>query len=784
MLAVTSPLATSIQATGITSFSDFAIGELATLTNWTGNVSTNWSNSSNWSSGVPTTNSIISIPAPLTNYPVLNTGTGSVQNITIQTGALLTVSTATLQISGTISNSGTFTASNGIIEMNGTSVQTIPAATFSGNTIKEIIVNNLAGVTLGGTLNLTGFLRVNAGQVNTGNFLVLKSSVTGTATVARITSIAADPINGDVTVERFIPGRRKYRLITSSVTTSPATTLIAGQESKSIWGNWQNGGNNISGIGSFITGGTVADGFDQQVIPASLFTYNPDTKKYVGYTSTNLKNTKLTPLKAGQAYYMYVFGDRINSVYAPVPNATVLNATGKLTTGDQTYTTSSAMPLNSTLGNFTLLGNPFASVIDWATISRTNLANTYWGWDPNLDNNGGYVTVNTTGAITLISPYTGTTGLTQYIQPGQGFFVKTTAASPVLNIREQDKVANTSNAAFRETGANNISLLAINLFYNKSGSQLFADGALAAFDESFVNEVAKEDASKMSGSGESVSIAEGAQLLSIDGRKLPKDTDTLRLNITRLTKPQYTLQIFAKQMEGGNLQAFVQDQYLKTALPLSLADTNKIVFNVTADSSSFSNNRFSIVFRQNSVLPVSFKTIDVVKKEKFANIKWSVATEEGIEKYEIERSSNGVDFKKLGEVVAMGNSTQIMSYTWLDIMPALGMNYYRIRSVSNDATIKISKIVNVFFEGAKSSIVVYPNPVVHQDINLQLNEIKQGRYTLILYSSNGMVVARFDFNHSGSTFQRIQIKTKIPAGAYYLKIEGPDFKGSQQVIFK
>jgi hypothetical protein len=75
-----------------------------------------------------------------------------------------------------------------------------------------------------------------------------------------------------------------------------------------------------------------------------------------------------------------------------------------------------------------------------ATISKTNLADTYWGWDPNLSATGGYVTVTTTGSLTLIAPFSGTAGLTQYIQSRQGFFVKTTGASPTLTIGEGDKV--------------------------------------------------------------------------------------------------------------------------------------------------------------------------------------------------------------------------------------------------------------------------------------------------------------------------------------------------------
>ena len=237
--------------------------------------------------------------------------------------------------------------------------------------------------------------------------------------------------------------------------------------------------------------------------------------------------------------------------FATNPHNTVLVATGTLLTGDQTYNTGSAIPLSGVTGRFTLLGNPFASPINWATIPKTNLANTYWGWDPNLSSTGGYITVTTTGTVTLQAPYSGSTGLNQYIQPGQGFFVKTTGASPVLTIREQDKVSNFNANAFRTNRAavNDISLLAINLQYISSGNNILADGVLAAFDPSFSNSAGAEDATKMANSAESIAILNDTTSLSIDARQMPQNNDTLFLNVSRLTKPQYTLQIFAKQME-------------------------------------------------------------------------------------------------------------------------------------------------------------------------------------------------------------------------------------------
>lgn len=755
---------------------------------WLGVVNSNWNTAANWQcGGIPSTTIDVTIPGSVANYPIINSGTAALKSITIMAGASITVTGAALQISGTISNSGTFTATNGSIEMNGTAAQTIPAATFFGKTINNFTINNTAGVTLADTLKLTNDLTISNGALATGGFLVLKSSATAVARVARITSAAGTPIIGNVTVERYVPGRRKYRLICSSVTTHTNTILTTGQEAFSIWGNWQNSANNTTpNNGTLITGGTTTDGFDAGTTNASLYTYDDVNRVFKGYTTANGKNTKYTPLKAGIAYLMFVYGDRRNSVFATTPNNTVLNAFGTLKTGDQTYNTGSAIPLTGVTGRFTLLGNPFASPIDWATIPKTNLANTYWGWDPNLSSTGGYITVTTLGAVTVQAPYSGSSGLNQYIQPGQGFFVKTIAASPVLTIREQDKVSNFNANTFRNLTAATIPLMAVNLQYTSAGVTSLADGVLAVFDPSFTNTPTNEDATKIANNAESMAILNTATQLSIDARKMPQTFDTLFLNVARLTKPQYNLQIFAEQMVGTGVFAFLQDSYLNTTHLLSLSDTNNIVVNInTAIPASFDINRFRIVFVKSTIiLPLKFVSVKASLKNKDIQVDWAVAEESGVKKYEIERSNDGISFGKVGEVAAKGNNTS-ESYNWLDVHAMAGDNFYRIRSIDIDGKFLLSKIVVVKISNGNSAFKIYPNPVINQQINIHADEMVKGQYHVVLHNQQGQQIMQRIVNHPGGLFNKIITPDALlPEGIYYLQIISETEKFNLKIFIK
>ena len=176
---------------------------------WTGAIGpTDWNTAANWSDNLVPSTICPDVYIPNTvNKPVLSNGpVSTITNLHILAGAQVTINgTGLMQIGGTISNAGIFDVSNGAIEFNGTSVQTIAANTFLNNAVHDLIISNSTGtgVTLGGALNVFRSLTYNKNGaiLNTGGFLTLKSTITETAWLGNMTN---HTINGDVTVERYI----------------------------------------------------------------------------------------------------------------------------------------------------------------------------------------------------------------------------------------------------------------------------------------------------------------------------------------------------------------------------------------------------------------------------------------------------------------------------------------------------------------------------------------------------------------------------------------------------
>jgi uncharacterized repeat protein (TIGR02543 family) len=172
-----------------------AIGDLV----WNGRTDSNFGASSNWyeyngatftnTSALPSGSTNIIIPANesicVLQQPSTLTNGGSARNITIETGASLTMVSGTMTIGGNWKNKGTFNPGTGTVEFNGASDQTI--SNTAGETFNELTINKGSGVvllsndlTISNQLNLTnGIIDIQASNLNMASNTLING---GTAT--------------------------------------------------------------------------------------------------------------------------------------------------------------------------------------------------------------------------------------------------------------------------------------------------------------------------------------------------------------------------------------------------------------------------------------------------------------------------------------------------------------------------------------------------------------------------------------------------------------------------
>jgi hypothetical protein len=665
--------------------------------------------------------------------------------------------TLTLNNAG-IKNYGTFVPGSGTVNFTGysdTSVSNIIGD--STTTISNLSVTKPAyGVAVKGAVWVTNVLTMATGNLYANSNLTLKSTAANTARVAPVPGSCV--ISGKANVERYYPSHRAWRLMTA-----PQTNV------GTIYDQWENGQVYAAGRGTYITGPGPNSSNGLDASPQnnySLYTYNYSTQKFNVVTNTKVN---LSPGSSGSAdnsgYMIFVRGDRSNAnLYLPNSNITTLNSLGVLQTGTQTFNVSSVA------GSFAIIGNPYASPIDFGTVTRSNVINRFYAWDPNLNTIGGFVVIDDAGNTgTYIKSVLGSNE-TQILQSTQAFFIQTQASgTATITFNESNKSTTNNNLVFRPA-APTPGMRVILYLLNDDSSTTLADGAFAQFNDSFNDSVTFEDAPKLSNMSEMLSFARYGKNLSIERRPTITANDTLFLQLTQYTGHNYQLEFVGENFESDGLTPYLEDSYLGTSTPLDMTADNKINFSVSGDSSSVAN-RFRIVFKMETPLAVTFTTVKAYQENTGIAVQWNVENELNIAQYEVEKSVDGTNFTEMAIIKATGNNNSSVAYNWLDTKPAAGDNYYRIKSIDKNGIIKYSQVVRVAINKAGSDISIYPNPVTGNVVNLQFGNEPQGNYEVQLLGKNGALIYTKAISvTSDNMVQSLSLPSSLARGSYEVKI--------------
>ncbi|HEX8277414.1 MAG TPA: T9SS type A sorting domain-containing protein, partial [Segetibacter sp.] len=483
-------------------------------------------------------------------------------------------------------------------------------------------------------------------------------------------------------------------------------------------------------------------------------------------------------ITAGTGYRLLVRGSRAVDLSnnAATPSNTILRTRGSLRTGTIVYNSATNPSINSNMDYFSLIGNPYASPVDWDASPKVGLSPYYYVWDPNLNIRGAYVTYG--NGITSQSG----SQVNQNIQSGQSFFVRTKAANPSLTFTETNKTTVQRNV-FRMSS--DVMRLAVQLLLKNSiETNDIADGISVLFDPTFTSEISIEDAGKMSNMDESMSIISNATSLSIEGRPPITATDTIHLQMIELRQKNYYLKFEANGFKPG-VTALVRDQYLNKETELDGSGETLLPFSITEDSASFAKNRFRIIFKAEQVLPIMISDVKAFKKASGIQVEWNVQEETAVEMYEVEKSINGQRFEKAGVVAVKANRNSIEVYSWYDEHVHDGNNFYRVKCIEKTGAIKYSSVVSVNIKKNEKSITIFPNPVSGNTINVRMDNIEKGIYTIAIYSNAGRKIYSGSINHNG-TFGNYKIFTGkvVSSGNYKLQISNGDKTFIENVQFQ
>ncbi len=147
---------------------------------------------------------------------------------------------------------------------------------------------------------------------------------------------------------------------------------------------------------------------------------------------------------------------------------------------------------------------------------------------------------------------------------------------------------------------------------------------------------------------------------------------------------------------------------------------------------------------------------------------WKTATEENSDFFEIQKSTDGLNFARIGAVDAAGESLLTLSYTFEDATPALGNNYYRLRMVDLDGTFEYSNIVQIATR-IEGDIAVYPVPV-HDALYLIYDSDNTGTIQIQVVNTIGQTLhTRTENTTQGFNTFELDIN-QLSTGTYLIQV--------------
>lgn len=107
----------------------------------------------------------------------------------------------------------------------------------------------------------------------------------------------------------------------------------------------------------------------------------------------------------------------------------------------------------------------------------------------------------------------------------------------------------------------------------------------------------------------------------------------------------------------------------------------------------------SVVLKVSTPLPVRFVKLEGKKQNNEVKLTWMVADEKGVSRYEVEKSLDGYQFSKIGNVqAALKNDYSFIDYTSKPVA------YYRVKSIDEDEKHGYSQII--FLKGEANTVVL------------------------------------------------------------------------------
>jgi hypothetical protein len=236
------------------------------------------------------------------------------------------------------------------------------------------------------------------------------------------------------------------------------------------------------------------------------------------------------------------------------------------------------------------------------------------------------------------------------------------------------------------------------------------------------------------------------------------------------------------QVQGGVLIVLGRFTFNGGGADILAAAGSKIYYDQTLNSPTYIDSRVSGAGELISInslpntlfeavygtpMPVTISDFSLTGQEDKIAVSWKSLQETEIKEYEVQKSTDGVSFRTIGSVEALGNET--IDYAFEDKNPSKGVAYYRLAIVSYEDESEYSDVTHINYTGKIGELVVFPSVITGTDINFKGGDINNKNVKILVYDLSGKSVLAENINTSSEEVQTINFPKKLNRGNYYIQ---------------
>ncbi len=182
------------------------------------------------------------------------------------------------------------------------------------------------------------------------------------------------------------------------------------------------------------------------------------------------------------------------------------------------------------------------------------------------------------------------------------------------------------------------------------------------------------------------------------------------------------------------------------------------------------------------VVPITGIDIHARRQGRDVLISWTTEMEQNSAYFDVERSTDGIAYTKIGQVTAAGSSNNIRRYTYTDQNTLTTQIFYRLKMADSDAGFRYSptRIVGRMDEN-KPTFLLYPNPAIDQ-VTLLLTEAATERLQVKVTNQSGQQVKTTQVL-KGTQLINLNVND-LPSGIYNVTVTGNGLKMVNKLLIQ